>query len=445
MPAQHAKDRPTVARQYADFALALDYNSLPPSVITQARHCLVDAIGCAAFGMTLPWSQMVLAEAIETGSGGPCTIPGAPGVHLHAPQAALVLGTASHAFELDSLRKPGAGVHGGGTVALPALAVAEAVGASDDDVLCAIVAGCETMFRLGAATLHTPEKIGFHAPGLTGPFGAAIATARLMKLSASQTANALGIAGSFASGLLAFAKSGQGGMIKRLHLGRAAESGVLAARLAARGYEAPHAVIEGQYGLLDAFCSDTQPSLLTAGLGEKWELSALCLKRFACHITAHAPVEQLRDWMAEHGFAGDDIARMRVLGSPKLVTHHSNKAPDDLSLAQYSVPFVLALSAYRDPQDPSSFSVDALRDAAIRHLCNRTDIGERVGAAAKGWGVEMLVELHDGRIFQATRESFLGTPDQPFSDDDLRNKVRRLTASNAHVEAEMYLQRFLPV
>lgn len=433
-----------VARHYAEFALGLDPATLPPRVIEKARHCLIDAIGCAAHGLTLPWSQHVLAEARETGSGGRCSIPGAAGVRLHPPQAALVLGTASHAFELDSLRKPGAGVHGGGTVALPALAVGEATAASDDEILCAIVAGCETMFRLGAATLHTPEKIGFHAPGLTGPFGAAIATARLMGLSVDQTANALGIAGSFASGLLAFAKAGQGGMIKRLHLGRAAEGGVLAARLAARGFEAPHTVIEGSFGLLDAFCSDTDPSLLTQGLGRQWELDALCLKRFACHITAHAPVEQLRDWIAEHGFTGDDIARVRVLGSPKLVSHHGNTSPVDLTLAQYSVPFVVALAAYRDPQDPASFSPDTLHDAGIMGLCKRVEVGERDLSSAKGWGVELRVELRDGRTFEAIREDFLGTPDRPFDDDALRAKFMRLTPSLTDAERGEYLRRFLP-
>lgn len=432
-----------VAHQHAEFALGLALPDVPPTAIAKARHCLVDAIGCAAYGMTLPWARIVLDEAVETGSGGPCTIPGAPGVRLHPGQAALVMGTASHAFELDSLRKPGAGVHGGGTVALPALAVGEAAGATNDQIICAIVAGCETMFRLGAATLHTPEKIGFHAPGLTGPFGAAIATACLMGLSVTQTANALGIAGSFASGLLAFAKAGQGGMIKRLHLGRAAEGGVLAARLAARGFEAPHSVIEGRFGLLDAFCSETDPTLLTAGQGQRWEIESLCLKRYACHITAHAPVELLREWMAAHGFSGADIARIRVLGSAKLVSHHGNPSPDDLTLAQYSVPFVLALSAFRDPEDPNAFSPDALSDPAILRLLQTIEIGERPGGKSKGWGVDLRVELRDGRVFEAARDSFRGTPDQPFTDADLRAKFARLTAHLPPAETEGYLARFL--
>ena len=153
----------------------------------------------------------------------------------------------------ENPRAPGAGVHGGATVALPAPMMAQACNANGRDLVTAIVAGVEAMFRIGAATLHSAEKVGFHGPGMTGLFGSATACALLMKLSAAQTANAYGIAGSLAGGLLAFAKSGSGGMIKRLHLGRAAESGVIAARLAQRGYEGPPAVLEGRYGLLEHF------------------------------------------------------------------------------------------------------------------------------------------------------------------------------------------------
>src|SRR5439155_1006907 len=137
----------------------------------------------------------------------PCRLPGVK-EGLHVPQAALVLGALSHAFEYDNLSKPGMGVHPGATVALPAFTMAQALGSSGRDLLAAIVAGVEVMFRIGAASLHSPEKIGFHAPGMTGPFGAAAAGASLMKLSAGETANAFGIAGSFGSGLLAFARAG---------------------------------------------------------------------------------------------------------------------------------------------------------------------------------------------------------------------------------------------
>src|SRR5438445_3156151 len=111
------------------------------------------------------------------------------------------------------------------------------------------------MIRIGRATGHTNEARGFHAPGTTGPFGAAVAAGHLLRLDAGRMANALGIAGSLAGGLLEFAR-GDGGMVKRLHLGRASEAGVLAASLAAAGFTGPRTISEGEFGFLRVFCTE---------------------------------------------------------------------------------------------------------------------------------------------------------------------------------------------
>jgi 2-methylcitrate dehydratase PrpD len=244
--------RETAAQAFAAYASSLRYDDLPEHVVTLAKYCLIDALGCAIFGRRFPWSQIVLDEAVASSSVGPCRIPGLAITRLDASKAALVLGAMAHAFELDSICKPGAGVHPGATVALPAFAMAQAQGSSGRDLITAIVAGCEILFRIGAATKHSSEKLGFHAPGITGVFGSAAASAALMKLPAEAIANAFGVAGSMAGGLLTFAKAGSGGMVKRLHLGRAAESGIVATRLASRGYEGPLSIFEGTYGVLEA-------------------------------------------------------------------------------------------------------------------------------------------------------------------------------------------------
>ncbi|MPZ40701.1 MAG: hypothetical protein GEU95_22160 [Rhizobiales bacterium] len=414
----------TAAQQLAEFAVALTFEDLPASVVLRVKHCLIDAIACAVYGQRFPWSAMVLAEAVRSGEGGPCRLPGVSGKRLHVPQAALALGTFAHAFELDNLRKPGAGVHGGATVALPALAMAQACNANGRDLVTAIVAGIEVMFRIGAATLHSAEKVGFHGPGMTGPFGSAAACASLLRLSAAATANAFGIAGSLAGGLLAFAKSGSGGMIKRLHLGRAAESGVIAARLAQRGYEGPLSVLEGRYGLLEAFCEETDPSLLTKGLGETWEIERLCIKRYASHITTHVPVQMLRAFIEQNGFSGGDIVEMTVDASAKVVSHHSDPDPGDIMLAQYSVPFCLALAAYHDPRDPDVFSDRTAADPRVRDLARHVRVTS--DGARKGWAARIAVLLRDGRRFDDERETFLGCPETPLTDEQLRFKFERL-------------------
>jgi 2-methylcitrate dehydratase PrpD len=357
---------------------------------------------------------------------------------LDPSKAALVLGAMAHAFELDSLAKPGIGVHPGATVALPALAQAQAQDVGGRDLIAAIVAGCEIMFRVGAATLHSPETKGFHAPGITGVFGAAAAGAALMRLPPRAIANALGIAGSMGTGLLAFAKSGSGGMIKRLHLGRAGEGGITAVQLASRGYEGPLAIFEGQYGVLDAYCPENEPALLMKALGESFEIERICFKRYACHVTAHAPVQLLREWIEQRGFSGDDIASIELVMSEKVASTHANANPGDIMLAQYSVPFTVAISAFHDPHDPRVFSDDVLRDPRVRQLANRIVLRQQPGLI-KGWGGTMRVRLANDDALSGEFNSFLGTPETPFTEDELRVKFEQLIQDEApHLKATLF-------
>src|SRR5207302_11013905 len=187
----------------------------------------------------------IIAYARRYGAGGMSAILGAGGTSVHAPAAALANGALAHAFELDSTTLPNSGSHPGATLFTSTLAVAQEQGLSGRELITAFVAGAEVMFRIGHATRHSNETRGFHAPGTTGPFGAAVAVGRLREFDAAKMTNTLGIAGSLACGLLEFARSGTGAMVKRLHLGRAAESGVLAASLAADGFTGPSSVIEG--------------------------------------------------------------------------------------------------------------------------------------------------------------------------------------------------------
>ncbi|MBV5324659.1 MAG: MmgE/PrpD family protein, partial [Rhodospirillaceae bacterium] len=307
------------------------------------------------------------------------------------------------------------------------LAMAQARHASGRDLLRSIVAGFEVMHRVGTATLHSPEKRGFHAPGIVGPFGAAIASGVLMGLDSDRLTQAMGIAGSLGAGLLAFSKAGSGGMVKRLHMGRAAESGILAAQLAAGGYEGPDTVLDGTFGVLEAYCNDHDATLLTAGLGSTWQTSSLAIKSFACHITAHIPVHMLRSLMAQYGFAGNDIAALRLHVSDKVLSHHTSRQPGDIMQVQYSVPYVVAVAAYRDPADPASFRADAISDADIKRLAELIVLEPQRDIGGKRGPTELKITLRDGRQLEDAATSFLGCPDQPLNTDQLRAKFLVLT------------------
>jgi 2-methylcitrate dehydratase PrpD len=390
----------------AEYAAALRYEDLPKQVVAAAKDAIIDTVAACICGSALPWSRIVIDYAERTGPGGTSRILGR-GSAVQAPAAALANGALAHAFELDSLTRPGAGAHPGATVLPPALAMAQqpGVNATGRDLIAAFVAGNEVMIRIGRATGHTNEARGFHAPGTTGPFGAAVACGHLLGLDSATMTNAIGIAGSLAGGLLEFAK-GDGGMVKRLHLGRASEAGVLAA---------------SQFGFLRVFCTEFDAAELTKGLGRDFVTCSTVLKRYPVHATAHAAVRAVRDLQAEHGFVGSDVEAITVTGNRRMVERHAIAEPADLMLAQYSIPFCVALALFREARDPESFDESALADPQIRALTRRVRIVPEAGTAHGAMGSTVTVTLADGRRFERHVESGLLEP------GELADKFTRLT------------------
>jgi len=384
--------------QLARYAAGLRYEDLPAEVVAKAKDIIADTVAACICGAEMPWSRIVIDYAERTGPGGRSKILGR-GASVQAPAAALANGALAHSFELDSLTRPGAGAHPGATVLPPALAIAQQVGATGRALIAAIVAGNEVMIRIGRATGHTNEARGFHAPGTTGPFGAAVACGLLLGLDERRMTNAIGIAGSLAGGLLEFAK-GDGGMVKRLHLGRASEAGVMAASLAAGGFEAPRTVIEGEFGFLRVFCTEWDESHLTRGLGSDFVTLSAVLKRYPVHATAHAAVKAVRDLQAAHGFAGGEVASITVTGRRRMLERHNILEPPDLMLAQYSIPFCVALALFREARDPESYDETALADPAIRALTRKVKLLPEAGDGHGAMGSHVTVTLADGRKFE---------------------------------------------
>lgn len=423
----------TAARTLAEFAIGLRYGDIPAAARERARQCIIDTTGAALFGSRLPWSKIVAGHARNCGGNGASRVIGTT-LKVAAPAAALANGVCSHAFELDGLRKPSAGVHPGAILWPAALAAGEAQGADGQTLLTSFVAGAEVMFRIGLAAKQSTESLGFHAPGANGPYGSAVVAGKLLGLNAEQLTQALGIAGSLGGGLLAFAKAGNGAMVKRLHMGRAAEAGVVAALLARDGYEGPDSVLEGKYGYLESYARDGDASQFTKDLGSHFDIVYACLKRYACHITAHTPVQSLQELRAEHGFDGEAVKALVIHARHKVLSHHDIREPRDVAGAQYSVPFCAAIALYYDVNDPLAFSEAALNDARVRALAKRLKVVE-MGEAEKGgaWATRVEVELKDGRRFERFAEEFKGTPASPLSAEELKTKFMRM--ADAHARA----------
>jgi 2-methylcitrate dehydratase PrpD len=223
-------------------------------------------------------------------------------------------------------------------------------------------------------------------------------------------------------------------MVKRLHLGRAAEAGVVAASLAEEGFTGPTSVLEGPFGFLHVFCDDYDLAELTRGFGETYLTRTIMLKRFACHITAHTPVEAMLDLRQSGGFSGSDVSAVTVTGNRRIATVNNIPKPKDVLLAQYSVPFSVALSLYRDPRDPRSFDETAVHDPDILAMASlikmQTDERPR---ERNDLASSVTVTLKDGRVLTREVTEFKGTPARPLDEAELREKFMLLTR---HIDNE---------
>jgi len=415
-------------QRLARFALELNYRQIPAAVIDRAKSCILDTLAVCLYGSTKPWSKTVSEFVRDSALRGRSTVVGESWMAQPA-QATLANGTMAHAFELDNVRQPGAGVHPGATAFLPAFAMAEEKQVDGKILLTAFVAACEVMSRIGVAAGNSLEKRGFHAPGLTGTFGAAVAAGRLLGLNERKMVNALGIAGSYSGGLIEFSRCQEGAMIKRLHLGKAAEGGVTAALLASRGFAGPETVLEGKFGFCQTYSDAPKLSYLTYRLGREFESMNICIKRCACHINAHAPIEALQKLRQQINFDPEDVQEIVIGGIEKLITHHAIYQPRDLMMAQYSIPFCVALSLYFDPTDPDSFDEKKLKDKKILAMMRKVRLKVDHEIEQKGWdrAARVTIGLAKGQRHSALVVHFKGTPKNPMSQLEVENKARKLT------------------
>ena len=429
------------ARTLAEFAVELRYEDIPSEIVERAKACIIDTIAATIFCATLPWSKIVIAHVQKNGALGKAIVWGTA-LRLQAPGAAFANGALAHAFELDCTYHPSVGEHSGAALTSPGLAVAQSCGKSGRDLITAFVAASEVMYRIGHAGNKSIEKLGFHAPGLLGVFGGAIAAGRLWGLDVEQMTNALGIGGSLCSGVLEFSKSG-GGHVKHLHIGRAAESGVMAAELAHGGFTGPHTVFEGEFGFLNIYCRDAISDRLTADLGKVWRTQTILHKRYACHTLAHVPVEAVMRLKTNHGISSDDVASISIASSAKMVSHHNIREPQDMAMAQYSTPFCIALALCRDLRDPTVFCIESLNDPMIRSLCRKVKLEVFEGHHAYNQQpTRVKVILKDGRELVQNMVDFPGMPNRPLRGGALREKFDILTKSLPQATADRIFIQF---
>jgi 2-methylcitrate dehydratase PrpD len=373
--------RTDLTRALAEFVAQTRYSDLPQSVIDHTKGYVLDTLAAGFVGSGLPWATMVLELVREHGGNGSCSVFGT-GETVTPAQAALVNGVMISGFESEHA---GHVSHPAGTVTPAALAIAEVTHSTGADFILAMALGYEAVCRIGdAQTLSVEVVRGFHNPAANGPFSAAVAVGSLLGFDTIGQANALGIAGSYSSGLTQYAFDGS--MTKRLHLGHASQGGLEAALLAAKGFTGPHAVLEGQYGYLNAFSPAPKPDLLLAGLGEQWLLETMHLKAYPCHMVTQGYVAAIQALKQAQPFDPAEVSAVHIRGNLgwELQPRFLNQAPGNHMAAQYSLPFTVAVAVFRNLDNPLEYSESVLEDERIRDLAGKVTWEELPEATAGG-------------------------------------------------------------
>ncbi len=415
----------TAAERLAAFAVALRHDDVPARVRERAVLHLLDAVGCAYAASGL--GEGVEARTVVVAAGGTpeADLIGAR-ARVGASAAALANGTLMHALDFDDTH-PGSICHITTVVAPAALAVAQATGATGRDLVTAYVAGCETIARLGAAADGEFHRRGFHATGVCGVFGAAVAASRLLSLDAGQTTRALGIAGSFAPGLLEFL--GDGSSTKRLHAGGAARAGVDAALLAAAGATGPAGVIDGRYGLFATHLGDPHVAAIAAqldDLGTRWETAAMAIKPYPCCHFMHGALEALASLAVTAADVASIDVRVADAGVGLILEPAADKPrPRTPYDAKFSLPFTAGALLVHGRVGVATFTPAGIDDDAAVVVAERMSY-EAVPLAemANGFGGSVAVRTADGRTLAATVEHPRGSVEAPMSTDEVRAKFR---------------------
>jgi len=422
-------------RRIAEFVSDLQYDDIPPEVRTRIKLLVLDSLGCALYGANLPWTRILQSTLTELDSSDGCSVWGT-NLRLSAPHAALVNGTQVQGFELDDVHR--VGVLHVGAVTLPSLiaAVETRQGISGRDFLAACIAGYEIGPRVGICMGQEHIGQGWHSGATLGVFSAAAGAARGLGLDADKTVHALGIAGTQAAGLMA---AQYGAMVKRMHAGRSAQSGLYGALFAANGFTGILDVLEAPYG---GFCTTFSRSQdrfnmdeLSAGLGERFETMSIALKFYSCVGSNHTTLDAIRAIKARMPFTIGELDKIVVHGSQVTVDHVGwPYRPEGLTSAQLNLPFCVATLLIEGDVFVDQFEESCVHDAARIALSRRVECVEDPSITAQGsrfrHKVRVEVILKNGQRDEETLEAPRGSEKSFASEAEIVGKFMKLAVKS---------------
>jgi 2-methylcitrate dehydratase PrpD len=415
----------TLAETFADWAVGLGPDEVPTCVRATLEAALIDVIGNCVAARETDYVRALLAAWDGQGS---CTAFGHDRP-LDAAGAAVVNGTAAHGEDYDDTFE-GTPVHAGAVMVPAVVAACEAYGRRGRDLLCGMAVGAELMCRLALVAPTAIHRAGFHPTAVIGALGAAAGVSAALALNREKMVSALGIAGSFASGIIEYLAEGT--WSKRIHPGWAAQAGLRAARLGQEGFLGPRTVIEGAHGFFKAFAAESTPrdyAHVTEGLGTRWWTERIAFKPYACGTMAQPFIDcaiALRNRALEVE-AIDSIVCMVGEGTVhRLWEPRPEKvAPSTPYSAKFSVPYCTAVALIDGAAGLEQFSDERVADPAVRRLAEKVRYEiDPENEYPRNYSGYLRVRLKSGAALEAEQPYLRGGSREPLGRAELVGKMR---------------------
>ncbi len=427
-----------VAEIFAAWASGLEAEAIPDAARTVARYALLDVAGLciAARG-----ADYVGAALAAWDAEGPCTALG-HGRGLDTAGAAFINGTAAHGEDFDDSFE-GTPVHASAVVLPAVLAAAERHGRSGADLLRGYVVGTELMCRLALVAPTAIHRAGFHPTAVIGALGAAAGVGVTLGLSARQLTDALGIAGSMASGIIEYLAEGT--WTKRLHAGWAAQAGLRAALLGREGFLGPRTVLEGEHGFFRAFAiRGITPDFrfVTEGLGADWQMAKIAFKPYACGTMLH-PFIDCAIRLAREGVAAAEVREV-VCRVGEGTVHRlwevlaEKRTPSTAYSAKFSGPFAVALGLVDQAAGLEQFADAKVRDPDLLALAAKVRYEiDPDNEYPRNYTGEIRVVLRDGSVREARQPYLRGGAREPLGRAEITAKFHANAVYGGWPEGEI--------
>jgi 2-methylcitrate dehydratase PrpD len=416
----------TLARRLADFTVSLEFAALPPEVVASVRLRTLDILGIALAAATGETAPSVLGALEGWGASGDCTVIGAKR-SAAVPLAILANGALAHSLDFDDTHAASI-THASALVVPVALALAEAGALDGRATITAAVAGYEAIARLGMAASGAFHARGWHATAVCGAFAAALVAGRLEQLDADRLTAALGIAGSFASGVLEHLEDGS--WVKRVHPGWAGHAGAVASALARGGFTGPATILDGRFGFYRTFLGAEPDPAPFETLGREWETLAIGYKPYPCCHYNHAYLDCALELRRAHALAPEAIAAVEcrvpagqvpIVCEPRAAKLRPRTAYD----AQFSLPYSVASALLDGRVGLDTYAPARLTEPARLALAERvTHVVDPDSTFPRGFPGWVRIRLVDGRTLEARAPDGRGSRSRPLPPEAIVEKFR---------------------